>query len=334
MIKILDSDFSREEWNAVVEHPLQSWEWGETRQKMGVEVLRIGVFLKDKLMNGFQLTVHKVPNTDLKIAYLARSSMPTEEVIDFLYSWAKKNKVFFVKMEPYVENDQDTRNKLQTNPKIQRSTHQLFPDWTMILDITKPEDQLLKEMKSKTRYNIRLAEKKGVTVREETTEKGFEIFAKLYFETMRRQKYFGHNYTYHKGVFDNLKKKMVHVLIASYQNQPMAGYELFLFKDGAYYPYGGSSLENKNIMAPNLLMWEAIKFAKNRGAKYFDMWGASSPDAPVSDIYAGFTRFKEGYGARYLEMLGSYDLVVNPLLYKLYSFAHRARTFILNLISS
>lgn len=341
MIKVIEN-ISAEEWNQVIDHPLQSWEWGETRQKMGTEVLRIGVFLKNKLMSGFQLTVHKIPNTDLKIAYLARSPWPNNEVTHFIYEWGKKNKVFFVKMEPYVEKSStvissERRNLNKEIPhfvrddRVVRSGHQLFPDWTMILDITKSEEELLKGMKSKTRYNIRLAEKKGVKVQEVTTEKGFETFSKLYFDTMKRQKYFGHNYSYHKGIFDNLRKKMVHILIASYHDEALASYELFLFKDGAYYPYGGSSLEHKNIMAPNILMWEAIRFAKENGAKYFDMWGASAPDAPEDDIYAGFTRFKEGYGAKYVQMIGSFDLVINPFLYKLYSITHKVRERILRL---
>lgn len=329
MIKIVDENFSSEEWNKVVEHPLQSWKWGEARQKMGQEVVKIGVWEKNRLVSGFLLTVHRIPKTNLKIAYLARSSLPNAEVTDFLYKWARHNKVIFIKIEPYVERS--SKFKVESL-KLKRSPHQLFPDWTMILDISKPEEEILKEMKPKTRYNIRLAEKKGVEVEEMTSERGFEIFSKLYFDTTRRQKYFGHNEGYHRTIFETLKDKLVYILIAFLENKPLAAYELFIFKNRAYYPYGGSSTVDRNLMAPNLLMWEAIKYAKKKNVKYFDMWGSSAPDAPDEDIYAGFTRFKEGYGAKFTEMIGSYDLVVNSFYYNLYSVAYKARNWYLNLV--
>jgi lipid II:glycine glycyltransferase (peptidoglycan interpeptide bridge formation enzyme) len=235
-------------------------------------------------------------------------------------------------MEPYVEKSkfQNPNFKSTSNFKIQISPHQLFPDWTIILDLGKSEEELLKGMKSKTRYNIRLAQKKGITVKEMTTREGFEIFWQLYDATMKRQKYFGHNYDYHKTVFGSLKNKIVRILIAYYKNTPLSAYELFLFKDGAYYPYGGSSLEYKNLMAPNLLMWETIRYAKKHGATYFDMWGASSPTASENDIYAGFTRFKEGYGGKFTQLAGSFDLVINPLLYQVYGIVYKVRNLYLS----
>lgn len=339
MIKIVDDQFSKDEWNNVVGHPMQSWEWGEMRKVMGIGVMRVGVFKKDKLIEAYQLTVHNLPIRQLagkrQVAYIPRSIWPSEQVLDFLYEWGKENKIIFIKLEPYEDmsnvKNQMSKPQLKTQNFI-RSSHQLFPDWTIILDINEPEEKLLKDMKSKTRYNIRLAQKKGVVVKEMTNKDGFEIFWKLYSETMKRQKYFGHDYRYHKTVFENLKNKIAYIFVAYLQAQPLAAYELFIFKDRAYYPYGGSSLEQKQVMAPNLLMWEALRFAKTKGAKYFDMWGASAPAASEKDIYAGFTRFKEGYGGRYLEFAGSYDLIINSNFYTLYSLLYKLRRVMLNLV--
>ena len=326
MIKIIPDDYSFSDYNKLALHPLQTREWGEARKKTGVEVLR----LSDG-KNVFQLTFHKIPKTDYKIGYLPRSVIPTKDVLNFLFDYAKKNKIIFIKIEPNVIKNlefkvQNSELKiLNSKFLIINSPHPLFPTWTQVLDLTKTEDELLKSFHSKTRYNIRLAEKKGVVVKEMSDEKGFEIFSKLYFETCRRQKYFGHTPKYHKIIWDSLKKDIAHILIAFYHNTPLAAYELFYFKNTLYYPYGGTSLEYRNLMASNLLMWEAIKLGKKLGAEKFDMWGSLEPNYNATNPWSGFTRFKEGYGTKFTEFIGSYDLVINPILYKIYNVIYSLR---------
>ncbi len=323
MIKIISDDFSSQEYNKQAFHPLQAWEWGEARKKTGVEVLRLG-----DGKNVFQLTFHKIPKTSYKVGYLPRSVFPTQDVLDFLTDYAKKNKIIFVKIEPNEEisNIKNQISKTQIkDQKLIKSNHPLFPSWTQILDLSKLEDELLKSFHSKTRYNIRLAEKKGVVVKEMSNEEGFKIFSKLYFDTCRRQKYFGHTPEYHKIVWDSLKKEVAHILIAFYNDVPLAAYELFYFKNVLYYPYGGTSIEFRNLMASNLLMWEAIKLGKKLGAEKFDMWGSLGPNYDLSDPWSGFTRFKEGYGTKFTEFAGSYDLVINPFYYKIYNVIYSLR---------
>ncbi len=332
MIKIVTDDYSVTDYNKQALHPLQAWEWGEARKKTGVEVLR----LSDG-KNVFQLTFHKIPKTDFKIGYLPRSVFPTKDVLDFLFDYGKKNKIIFFKIEPNVIKNleskiQNSESKILDSKSIHNSkfiiinsSHPLFPSWTQILDLNKSEDELLKSFHSKTRYNIRLAEKKGVVVKEMSNDQGLEIFSKLYFDTCKRQKYFGHTPKYHKIIWDSLKKNIAYILIAFYNNTPLAAYEIFCFKDVCYYPYGGTSLEYRNFMASNLLMWEAIKLGKKLGAEKFDMWGSLSPNYDTTNAWAGFTRFKEGYGTKFTEFVGSYDLVINPLLYKIYNVIYSLR---------
>lgn len=328
MIKIIPDDFSPSEYNKLAFHPLQTWEWGEARKRTGVEVLRVG-----DGKNVFQLTFHKIPKTDFKIGYLPRSVFPTKDILNFIYDYSKKNKIIFVKIEPYVEKSkiQITNDKLNPNSKIQISKHPLFPKWTQILDLTKSEDELLKSFHSKTRYNIRLAEKKGVVVKEMSNDKGFKIFSELYFDTCKRQKYFGHTQKYHKIIWDSLKKDIAHILIAFYKNIPLAAYELFYYNNIFYYPYGGTSLKYRNLMASNLLMWKAVCLGKKLGASRFDMWGSLGPDYDATDHWSGFTRFKEGYGTKFTEFIGSYDLVINKNLYHLYNLANQIRNRYLKL---
>lgn len=326
-VKILEDSFSKEKYNEVALHPLQTWEWGEARKKVGVEVVRLGEFVGNELKNVFQLTLHKLPFLNFKIAYLPRSVWPSKEVLNYLAEFAEENKLIFIKLEPYVRKG---KNNTQKDNRLIKSSHFLFPDWTQILDIQKSEEDLLKNMKSKTRYNIRLAEKKGVTVKNMTNHEGFDIFIKLYFKTTKRQGYFGHNLDYHKAIFNNLKKSVSHLLIAFYKNIPVCAYQIFIFKNTGYYVYGGSSEEYKNTMAANLLMWKSIKFAKQKGAKYFDMWGSLPLNYNQKHPWAGFTRFKEGYGGEFVELVGSYDLTKNKM-YRLYSVLYKFREFYLNL---
>lgn len=354
-IQIIENSFDKKQFNSLANHPLQSWEWGEARKKMNIEVLRIAEYtnkprnskltpiksepesgenwLRGKqIINVYQLTFHKLPKLSYSIGYLPRSEFPSKHVLEFLTDYGKKNGVIFIKIEPYVQKFQISNFPYRVNKfQILKSSHPLFPEWTQILDLTKSEDELLKNMHHKTRYNIRLAQKKGVAVKEMSNEKGFEIFSKLYFETCRRQKYFGHTPRYHKIVWEALKNNIAHLLIAFYNNTPVAAYELFYFKDVFYYPYGGTSLEYRNVMAPNLLMWKAVRLGKKLGATTFDMWGSLSPQYDQSHSWSGFTRFKEGYGGEFVQFMGSYDLVVNPLLYKIYNVLYRLREMYLQL---
>jgi lipid II:glycine glycyltransferase (peptidoglycan interpeptide bridge formation enzyme) len=333
MIKIISDDFSVNEYNNIVFHPLQTWEWGEARKKTGVEVLRLGEYKLNDLVNVFQLSFHKIPKTNFKVGYLPRSVLPSTDVLNFLSDYSKKNRIIFIKIEPNIEKSKIQSPNFKTNPKskVQISKHPLFPEWTQVLDLSQSEEELLKNFHSKTRYNIRLAEKKGVEIKEMSDDKGFEIFSKLYFETCKRQKYFGHNPKYHKIIWDNLKNSISHILIAFYNDVPLAAYELFYFKNKFYYPYGGTSLEYRNIMPSNLLMWEAIKLGKKLGANEFDMWGSLGPNYNTTDPWSGFTRFKEGYNTKFVEFIGSYDLVVSPFLYEIYNFIYSGREIYLKL---
>lgn len=327
-IKILPVDFDQNLYNQKALHPLQSWEWGSAREKMGIEVLRIGEFENENLKNVYQITFHKIPYTPFKIGYLPRSNYPSPEILQFLYDYGKKNKTIFIKIEPYVTK---SKPPITNHQSLNSSPHPLFPKWTIMLDLTKSEDELLENMHSKTRYNIRLAQKKGVYIKEMTNKEGFEIFAKLYFETCQRQKYFGHNYSYHKTIFNELKSKIAYVLAAFYKDTPLSAYQIFIFNDVLYYPYGGSSDQYKNLMSSNLLMWEVVKFGQKMGAKTFDMWGSLPASYDKNNKWAGFTKFKEGYGGKFVEFIGSYDLVINKNLYNLYNVLYKLRNAVLHL---
>lgn len=329
-------------YNKLVSHIIQSWEWGEFRKKNGLDLVRLGHFDGPKMVSAYQLTFHPVPFFKTTIGYLPKGPMPDATMVKALLDVGAKRNAAFIKVEPDVavtgNNKLETRNRLQ-KLGLMKSKKSLFTKYNFLLDLTKSEDQLLAGMHPKTRYNIGVAQKKGVEVYESSTDADFEIYLKLYFATTKRQKYFGHTPAYHKLAWETLKSaKMARVMIAKYLPAgrqvkiPLVAWMLLNFGDTLYYPYGGSSVENRDVMASNLVAWEAIKLGKKLKLKTFDMWGALGPDADLNDPWYGFHRFKAGYGPALFEYVGTYDLVLRPQIYNALTLAERLRFMLLKAV--
>lgn len=337
-------------FNNVVSHPLQSYEWGEFREKTGVKVIRRGFFDKEKLVKGFTLTLHKIPKTPFNIGYLPKGDLPTKELIEELVQIGKKERCICIQLEPNVikTNTQKIINenldfienlKLKIeNLTLVTAAHPLFTKYTFVLDLTKSEDELLKNMHPKARYNIKVAGKHGVEIVEDNSQIAFEEYWRLMQETTSRQNFYAHTKEYHKIQWETFKETkenknglQSHLLLAKYKGKILTAWVLFVFKDTLYYPYGASSSENREVMASNLIMWDSIRFGKKLGLKKFDMWGALGPAPDPKDPWYGFHSFKEKYGPEHVEFIGSYDLVINPLLYQGYKLADRLRWFYLKL---
>lgn len=316
-------------------HPLQSWEWGEFRRRTGIEVIRLGRYEKSKLVETAQITIHQLPFTKYTIGYFPKGAIPSNKMIKKLLEIGKQYRCIFIKLEPNIKIPNDQQSI--TNNQLFHSPHPLFTKYTFQLDLTKPEEELLKNMHPKTRYNIKVAQKNGVIVKEDNSGEAFKKYLDLTFQTAKRQKFHAHNRHYHELMWDTLHypqpdKLTAHLLTASYQSQILVTWIVFLFNDVLYYPYGASSDQHRHVMASNLIMWEAIKFGKKHGAKLFDMWGALGPNPDPKDPWYGFHRFKQGYGTTLTEFIGSFDLIINPYLYKLYNFVYAVREKILQTI--
>ncbi|MBI2017567.1 peptidoglycan bridge formation glycyltransferase FemA/FemB family protein [Candidatus Daviesbacteria bacterium] len=311
------TDKQKSQYNKLVTHVIQSWEWGKFRKSLGIPVVRYGLYKNDKLSKAFQLTLHKIPFTDKFVGYLPKGPFPNKDLAGTLEKIGKEYHCAFIKLEPNVEV---TGNRLQVTGNLIKSPKPLFTKYNFVLDLTKSEEELLKNMHPKTRYNIKVAQKHGVKVEERVDDEAFKIYLKLYFETTKRQGYHGHNENYHRKVWETLKKEnMATLLIATLKSAPLTAWMLLKFRDTLYYPYGGSSLAHREAMANNLVAWEAIKLGKKMGLKKFDMWGALSSDANPQDPWFGFHKFKQGYGGKLVEYIGTYDLVFNWPIYILFT---------------
>jgi lipid II:glycine glycyltransferase (peptidoglycan interpeptide bridge formation enzyme) len=280
-------------------HPLQTKSWEEFRKSWGNEVVRI---------DGNLLTLHKVPFLNKKIGIFEKGPTPTKEMLDSLLKFGRENNLIFIKLEPNSENSKSVVSLLRAGGAVKGKT--IFTPSTFQINLSKSEDELMKSFASKTRYNLRLAEKKGVKVYEDNSDKAFEKYLKLTKETTARDKFFAHSEKYHRLMWENLKGKIAHLLVAEYENEIIVAWILFAHDNVLYYPYGASTHKFKNVMAPNLMMWEAIKFGKKLGCKTFDLWGREEGK--------GFTKFKEGYNPRIVEFLGTWDLVIDKTSYQIY----------------
>lgn len=307
-------------------HPLQSPLWGEFRQKTGVKTVTA---------NNYLITIHPIPYTKYTVGYFPKGPDINKQMLETLSEIGKKENCIFIQIEPNIEKN----NKSYKFKNLYLSSRPLFTKYTFLLDLTKTEDELLKNMHPKTRYNIKLAEKKGVKISEEASNKAFDEYLKLTKETTDRQKFYAHGQNYHKLMWETLRQAQgkpinfnelsAHLLKAEYNGETLVTWVLFVLGDTLYYPYGASSAKHREVMASNLIMWGAIKFGKRLGLKKFDMWGALGPNPDSKDSWYGFHKFKEGYGGQHVEFIGSYDFVINKNLYQIYKLVNKIRWFLL-----
>jgi len=328
----------RIEYNRLVTHPLQSFEWGEFRKEEGIKIVRIGFYDENKLKSGFTLSIHPIPKTKWNIGYLPKGTFPNKELLKILKETGKKYNCIFIQLEPNEIHSQEN-DKILLNLGLKKAAHPLFTKYTFILDLSKSEDELLASLHPKTRYNIRVAQKHNVIISEKNTTESFQKYLEITNETTKRQGFFAHTDEYHRLQWQVLShtskipynELSSHLLVATYNKKILVTWILFVFKDSLYYPYGASSNEHRETMASTLMMWESIKFGKRLGLKKFDMWGALGPEPDEHDSWYGFHRFKQGFRPQPVEFVGSYDLILNKPLYFIYKISDKFRWVLLKL---
>lgn len=316
-------------WNAVAQHPLQSWEWGEFREKMGIEIVRLGVYEKNELIDVMQLTFHKIPHSSFTIGYFPKGSYPTQTMIEELLKIGKMKHAIYIQLEPNVQLED---LKTAISDRLVPSHRPMFTKHTFLIDCTKSEEELQKAMHPKTRYNIKIALKRGVTVQEDNSESAYGAYEQLSDETTKRQGFYAHNHIYHRTVWNMLfKSGIARMFTATYEGKTLAAWMLFVFKKHVYYPYGASSREHRDVMAPTLLLWEIVKWAKQNKFTSFDLWGALGQNPDPKDPWYGFHKFKQGFSPTLVTYIGSYDLVIHPWIYTAFTYLDRIRWALLKL---
>lgn len=229
---------------------------------------------------------------------------PVANFVKWLKEEAKKQKSIFVKIEPIV----DSVAQALVEAGFRKSKKKIQPSKTVIIDLTKSENELLTAMHHKTRYNIGVADKHGVTVSEGDD---VDSFLKLFKKTAKRDKFSPHPAGYYKKLleFNGLNTKL---FLAYIGDKPIAGAIVLYHGDTAYYLHGASDYKYRSLMAPYALHWFIITSNQKLGTRNYDLWGIDARKWP------GVTRFKLGWGGRTLEYPGSFDLPISRFWYLIY----------------
>lgn len=294
---------------------LQSWAWGAFQQSLGRTVLRLGAGVP-----ALQVITMPLP---LRFAYdyLPRGPLSPEcnweDVKMFLR--AHTPRAAFLRVDP-AEGSAAQPKGSHRRPKT------LQPHETLMLDLRKPEEDLLAAMHEKTRYNIRLAERKGVEVSTTTDIQELTEFFALLRETSKRDKITSHPQGYYQRMFETLvAQDMIQLWEARFEKQVIAANLVVSFGDTVTYLHGASSNQSRNVMAPHLLQWRQIQDAKARGFQWYDFWGIAPENFTKRHPWAGITRFKLGFGGLRVSYPAGFDLQLKPLHYQTFRLAKLLR---------
>ncbi len=334
----------RERWNGFLlqkgGHLLQSYEWGEFKSRFGWRASRGALEEGGEIIAGAQVLVRNTPLGSL--AYIPRGPVldgkegkTLGELWAQLHILARQEGSVFLRLEPDWEGGE--RGRLLEREGFHRAAESIQPQNTLAVDIEGDLESILSQMKPKTRYNIRLAERKGVVVRE-GREEDLATFYELLRITGRRDRFFVHSGRYYLEAWRTFAPQgMGRLFLAFYGDQMLAGLMAFAFGHRAYYLYGASSDEHRSLMPNYLLQWEAIRWAKERGCLVYDLWGipdevgrnGEPPDFTKREGGLwGVYRFKRGFGGRVVRTVGAFDYVYSPSLYRLLMRVERVRSAI------
>jgi len=301
----------------------QSKEWEEFKLKSGYE--------KSYRIQDILVLQKKLPfgRTMLYSPLVAEknyeSRIMNQEFIRQIEQISKKNNAIFYRLELNIPIIHDS--KFIIPESFIKSFEEMQPEHNWVLDITKSEDEILAGMKQKGRYNIKIAQNSNLTFTSSAAKESQELdaFYEQYAKTGNRHKIAFRNKKYFDDLLEILGGKgYARACTVWHGKTPLASAIIIQYGEASLYLYGGSSDEERNLMAPYLLHWEIIKSAKTEGLKEYNFLGIA-PDDNQNHPWAGITRFKKQFGGEQVNIEGSYDLPVKPLEYKVFKIAEQIR---------
>ncbi len=297
-------------------HLLQTSQWGQLKEEFGWEAVRIAAG-----GTGAQVLFRRLP-LGFSFGYIPKGPIGPDfpGLLPHLDAACRVRKAVALKIEP----DRALDEAGHPPPGFRASKHSIQPPRTILVDLQGDDEVLLSRMKQKTRYNIRLGQRKGVVVRQSGD---LDTFNQLLAVTGERDTFGVHSPEYYRRVYELFSSREMGVLlIAEALGQPLAGLMLFTRGARAWYLYGASSNEHRNFMPTYVLQWEAMRWARGRGCTQYDLWGVPDEEeeqlessfARRSDGLWGVYRFKRGFGGAVCRSAGPWDRVYRPLLYRIY----------------
>jgi peptidoglycan pentaglycine glycine transferase (the first glycine) len=307
---------------------LQSKHWADFKRKEGTAVFEFGddnsriLTIKNKLpIVGSYWYVPRGPVFQLK--------KTNYDSINGLINEALKQKIGWIRVEPQREECLEViKNAAKEHgslPRITKSKKNHEPAQTLMVNLKESEEEILGKMKPKTRYNIRLSEKKGVKIFESKDKKDIEKFCNLIEQTARRDKIRPHPREHYRKMLKEINSDIIKLYLASFNGKVIAGAMIIFFGEVATYLHGASSDEDRNVMAPYGLHWRIMKKAKENGIKKYDLGATKlvrnkNSYEPEKGNWQGITRFKLGFSkeSEPTNFPGCWDIVLDEKRYSLY----------------
>jgi peptidoglycan pentaglycine glycine transferase (the first glycine) len=323
----------RASWNETLvrlprPHVLQSWEWGAFKARHGWSATRWVLRDADAPPRAAALVLRRrLARLPWSVMYVPKGPIldhadgqAWEAVLAHLERLARRQRAIFVKIDPDVLADAPSITERLRERGWRPSAEQIQFRNTMTLDLRQDEETLLAAMKSKWRYNVRLAERKGVTVHPGGVD-DLPLLYDLYRETALRDGFVIRPLSYYRDAWNSfIESGLAQPLIAEVAGDAVAMLILFRFGARAWYMYGASRNRHRDKMPNHLLQWGAIRWARSAGCTVYDLWGAPDEldeDDPLWGVY----RFKQGFGAAWVRHIGAYDYPTSRLGYWIYSVA-------------
>jgi len=324
---------SRAEWDTALAHLpnahiLQSWEWGTFKSRYGWRPTRYLWLDEDRPCAAASALTRRLGRWFGAVTYVPKGpaldygDVPLlEHVLDALENVAREERALFVKIDPDVRMDTAEGQAVVTVLRRRgwrTSREQVQFRNTILIDMTHSLDDILAAMKSKWRYNVRLAVRKGVTVRRGTSA-DLPLLYDMYAKTADRDGFVIRPKEYYRDAWGTfIDAGMAQPLIAEGDGEPLGMVIIFHFAGRAWYMYGASRSIQREKMPNHLLQWEAMRWAKDQGCTVYDMWGAPD-ELDESDPLWGVYRFKQGFGGEFVRHIGAWDFPVSKPGYWLYA---------------
>lgn len=321
---------------------LQSPEWAKVKTEWKNEF----IIIKDdngEIKGTMSILLRKVPIFKRYIMYAPRGFVcdphdkeTLQKLLEEAKKIAKKYKAFIFKLDPDISVEDESFAQIvkelgiKTKKNIKNIKQVIQPKYVFRLNVKdKTEEELLKSFHEKTRYNIRLSARKGVTVREGSKE-DLKTFYEIMQQTGKRDGFFIRPISYFEKIYNEMGEGHVKILFAEFEGKPIATVMPILYGNKVWYLYGGSTNEHRNLMATYLMQWEMIKWAINSKCEWYDFRGVSGFKDPKDPQY-GVYKFKKGFNGDFVEFINEMYIVFNPIMNTIFNISEVLYKFVFKL---
>ncbi|MCA9376772.1 peptidoglycan bridge formation glycyltransferase FemA/FemB family protein [Candidatus Nomurabacteria bacterium] len=299
---------------------IDSWLWGEFQNEIGNDFRYYGIYRDGVLVAGLPISMIKaVRGKYLHLRHSPLCDWEDDDLVNFLMrslrEIGKKEKSWFVRMSPLVENSSRELGRMKKLGLVRSTSHETDAEHTLSIDLFPSEDEILKQMRKNTRYYIKKAQKMGITVEKFTDMSKFEEFWKIFLDAVERNKWIAYKKEYVRREFEVFAKNdMATMYLSKYQDRYISAAIFTHYNEKSFYHHSGSLTEFRNIPSTYLLIWEAIRNSRALGFKELNLWGVVDPE-DVDHPWYGLSLFKRGFGGIETKMIHAHDLILSPLAY-------------------